>query len=155
MSRPESARLGRINSSLFEFSPLPEAWVDLYPWYEEGKIHSTLTNYMVQSKSEVIITNLLAACGLTFRYDLPLFASDGTFFRPDFSIKYAGEDIYWEHLGRLDDAGYRNHWETKEAWYKKHFQGKLVTTKDSPNLTADALKILKERFGCEPPGTQS
>jgi exodeoxyribonuclease V alpha subunit len=151
MNRLESSKLARINSSLFEFSPLPEAWVDLYPWYEEGKVHTTLTKYMVQSKSEVIITNLLTSCGLSFRYDLPLFASDGTFYRPDFTIKHAGEDIYWEHLGRLDDPGYVNHWQTKEAWYKKHFDGKLVTTEDSPNLTADACKILKERFGCQIP----
>ena len=151
MSRPESSKLARINSSLFDCSPLPEAWVDLYPWYEEGKIHTTLTNYMVQSKSEVIITNLLVACGLSLRYDLPLFAPDGTFYRPDFTIKHAGEDIYWEHLGRLDNERYANHWKTKEAWYKKHFDGKLVTTKDSPNLTADARKILKDRFGCRLP----
>ena len=55
----------------------------------------------------------------------------------------------------LDDAGYANHWQTKEAWYKKRFDGKPVITKDSPILTADALKILKERFGCNPPGTPS
>ena len=150
MSRPESSKLARINSSLFNLNPLPEAWVNLFPWYEEGKVHTTLTQYMVQSKSEVIIANLLAACGLTFRYDIPLFAPDGTFYRPDFTIKYAGEDIYWEHLGRLDEAKYASHWYTKEAWYNKHFQGCLVTTKDSPNLTADACKLLKERFGCQP-----
>ncbi len=153
MSRPESSKLARINSSLFAFNPLPEAWVNLFPWYEEGKVHTTLTQYMVQSKSEVIIANLLAACGLTFRYDIPLFASDGTFYRPDFTIKYAGEDIYWEHLGRLDEAKYANHWNTKEAWYNKHFPGQVVTTKDSPTLTAEACKLLKERFGCELPGT--
>lgn len=151
MNRPESSKLVRINSSLFDFNPLPEAWVDLYPWYEEGKVHTTLTQYMVQSKSEVIIANLLASCGLNFRYDLPLFASDGTFYRPDFTIKYAGEDIYWEHVGRPGDPGYMNHWQTKEAWYKKHFPGKLVTTQDSPSLTADACKILKERLGCHVP----
>jgi hypothetical protein len=151
MSRPESSKLARINSSLFDFNPLPEAWVNLYPWYEEGKIHTTLTNYMVQSKSEVIITNLLASCGLTFRYDIPLFAPDGTFYRPDFTIKYAGEDIYWEHLGMLDDEKYANHWKTKEAWYNKYFQGRLVITKDSPNLTAEACQILKNRFGCQLP----
>jgi hypothetical protein len=25
------------------------------------------------------------------------------FYRPDFTIRHAGEDTYWEHLGRLDD----------------------------------------------------
>ena len=90
-------------------------------WYEEGKIHRTLAEYMVRSKSEVIIANILFDRGIPFTYEKPLFASDGTFLLPDFTIAWNGEEYYLEHLGMLDKTDYRNHWEQKQKWYKKHF----------------------------------
>jgi hypothetical protein len=115
-------------------------------WYEEGKIHSTLAEYMVRSKSEVIITNLLFDREIPFTYETPLFAPDGTFYLPDFTITWLGQEWYWEHLGRMDDEGYRNHWETKLAWYKQHFAGRLVTTMDSGDLTSDAVELIRRNF---------
>lgn len=63
-------------------------------WYEEGKIHSTLTKYMVRSKSEVIVANLLFANGFnSLEYETPLFAPDGSFYLPDFTIKLQRPDL--------------------------------------------------------------
>jgi len=146
MRRLERSHLLRINASLFSFRPVPDDLRVLGEWYEEGKIHSTLTEYMVRSKSEVIIANLLFDREIPFQYEAPLFAPDGTFYLPDFTVKWHGQDWYWEHLGRLDREDYRNHWETKRAWYETHFPGRLVTTVDSGDLTKDATELIGRHF---------
>lgn len=116
------------------------------PWYEEGKIHSTLSEFMVRSESEVIIANMLTERDLAFRYETPLFAPDGTFYLPDFTITYQGQDWYWEHLGRLDDERYRNRWETKKAWYEENFPNLLLTTIESPELSKAAASLISAQF---------
>jgi hypothetical protein len=146
MRRLEQSRLLRINASLFSFDPVPEELRTLGDWYEEGKIHTTLADFMVRSKSEVIVANMLFDGGISFRYELPLYAPDGTFYLPDFTIRWQGEDWYWEHLGRRDDEAYENHWQTKKAWYDAHFAGRLVTTEESPNLSKDAAALIDAHF---------
>ena len=118
-------------------------------WYEEGKIHRTLTEQMVRSKSEVIIANMLADRDIPFKYEVPLYAPDGTFYLPDFTITWRGEQWYWEHLGMLHDERYRNHWETKRAWYEKHgFADRLITTSEVSGFDSQkVLQVLHERFG--------
>jgi hypothetical protein len=146
MRRLEQSHLLRINASLFSFQPVPDDLRVLGAWYEEGKIHSTLTEYMVRSKSEVIIANLLFDREIPFEYEVPLFAPDGTFYLPDFTIRWHGQDWYWEHLGRLEREDYRSHWETKRVWYDSHFPGRLVTTVDSGDLTKDAADLIRSHF---------
>jgi hypothetical protein len=146
MRRLENSRLLRINASLFAFRPVPNEFRMLGAWYEEGKIHSTLTEYMVRSKSEVIISNMLFERDISFRYEEPLFAPDGTFYLPDFTITWQGQQWFWEHLGRLDLERYKNHWETKKAWYDKFFPGRLVTTEESGELSKQAATLISEYF---------
>jgi exodeoxyribonuclease V alpha subunit len=69
----------------------------MWQWYEEGKIHRTLTGHMVCSKSEVIIANILHDKNIPFEYEVPLRALDGTFYLPDFTLKLRGETWYWKH----------------------------------------------------------
>lgn len=146
MRRLESSHLARINSSLFAFRPVPPEIENLASWYEEGKIHRTLADHMVRSKSEVIISNMLFDRDIAFKYEVPLYASDGTFYLPDFTVNWRGEDWYWEHLGRLDQDKYRNHWATKKAWYEKFFPGRLLTTEESSNLSKDAAALIEKIF---------
>jgi len=143
MRRRERSHLARINSSLFEFRPVPTPLLELGAWYEEGTIHQALTGDMVRSKSEVIIANMLFERDVPFEYEQPLFAPDGTFYLPDFTIAVRGEKRYWEHLGRMDLPKYRAHWETKQAWYHRHFPGRLVTTTESPKLSREAARIVE------------
>ena len=149
LRRLENSHLVRINSSLFEFRPAPPELQTMRDWYEEGKIHRTLTEQMVRSKSEVIIANMLADRDILFKYEVPLYAPDGTFYLPDFTITWRGEEWYWEHLGMLHDERYRNHWETKEAWYEKHgFADRLITTSETSGFDSTiVLEALKERLG--------
>jgi exodeoxyribonuclease V alpha subunit len=141
MRRREASHLLRINSSLFEFKPLPTEVVARTDWYEEGKIYKTLVEAMVRSKSEVIIANLLANAGLAFTYETALFAPDGTFYLPDFTIKWRGETYYWEHWG-LKTKRYQNHKADKQKWYARFFPGQLLETLEAPDLTEQAKQVL-------------
>lgn len=147
--RLENSHLTRINSSLFEFEPVPDEMLSMSAWYEEGKIHMTLADKMVQSKSEVVIANMLTERNIRFRYDVPLYADDGTFYRPDFVISWGGEDWYWEHLGMLKDQRYKQHWATKQAWYEKHgFSDRLIVTDELEGIDSKAINdTIEKHFG--------
>jgi hypothetical protein len=74
---------------------------------------------MVRSKSELLIAEKLNVLGIKYHYERTL---EGTIepgrLRPDFSfIDDAGEVILWEHLGRMDQARYREGWAWKKNWY--------------------------------------
>jgi hypothetical protein len=38
---------------------------------------------------------------------------------PDFTIGFAGDIYYWEHLGMLSVPAYRDGWERKRRWYEE------------------------------------
>jgi len=120
----------------------------MHEWYEEGKIHRTLTSLMVRSKSEVIIANILADLNIPFLYEVPLYAPDGTMYLPDFTINIHGEQWYWEHLGMLTNQKYREHWENKKNWYKKHgFADNLITTTENNGFYSQRVRqIIREKF---------
>ena len=145
LSRTDKSAVQKINSSVFRFKPLPEALLySTTNWYESGKKVSTLSKYFVRSKSEAIITNMLCDRDIPFKYEEPLFAPDGTMYLPDFTVKFRGEEYYWEHVGRTNDPGYMAHWSKKEAWYQKHFPGKLLVTYESNNLSTDAITLIDQ-----------
>ena len=61
----------------------------------------------VRSKSEVMIADALAQAGIPYRYECPLLLGDITI-HPDFTILRTADksQIYWEHLGMMDDPEY-------------------------------------------------
>lgn len=63
---------------------------------------------MVRSKSEREIFTMLRDKGIPCCYERPLKLKDGILF-PDFTILHpeTGEMYIWEHLGRMDQADYR------------------------------------------------
>lgn len=142
---PSASHLSGINASLFKFDPIPEEYEAVRrKFHEEGKIHSTLAKFLVRSKSEVIISNLLVHHELEPSYEQPLFAPDGTFYLPDFTIIWRGDKYFWEHLGMLDNPAYAEHWSKKKAWYGKFFPGRLLTTEEGGDLTAQAESVVKK-----------
>ncbi len=146
--RPESSHLVGINCSLFDFTPAPEDFELLrrQGYMEDRKIHRTLADVMVRSKSEVIISNMLFDRDVAFEYEKPLYAPDGSFYLPDFTITWRGERFFWEHLGMLHRDEYKRKWEIKKEWYEKHFAGRLVTTVEGSNLSQEALALIDQRF---------
>ncbi len=81
-------------------------------YHEEHLIYNTEKGEKVRSKSEVIIANLLRSRGIPYKYECPLTLRDSSV-SPDFTILRIRDrkELYWEHLGRLDDPKYiaRNH----------------------------------------------
>lgn len=142
--RPEQSALQGINSSLFGFHPVKDALANLGDWYEAGRIHQALTGDMVRSKSEVIIANLLHERGMSFWYEKPLLAPDGTLYLPDFTLQHQGEMYYWEHVGMLSKSSYKAHWDEKRAWYEKHFSGRLLITEEGPELSRAASQLIEQ-----------
>jgi exodeoxyribonuclease V alpha subunit len=140
--RRENAQTPQINTFLFALHVAKEALTSRRGWYEAGKIHEALSGDMLRSKSEVIIANLLHERGVPFRYEQPLFAGDGTLRLPDFTVTWAGNTYYWEHLGRLDLTDYAEEWKVKRAWYERWFPGQLVTTEESPRLSNAAAELI-------------
>ena len=140
----EKSAIQKINSSVFEFKPLPEdiLYINVCKWHEDSKKLATLSKYFVRSKSEVVITNLLVSESIPFEYETPLYAPDGTMYLPDFTVTFRGDTYYWEHVGMLDNPGYKAHWEKKEKWYEEHFPGKLIVTYEGADLTTKAKEII-------------
>jgi hypothetical protein len=148
LMRRERSTLNHINSSLIQFRSVAPEFEDMNAWYEEGKIHKTLAEFMVQSKSEVIIANMLFERDIPFQYDVRLHAPDGTFYRPDFVIQWRGETWYWEHFGMIHDERYRNKRDAKLAWYDEHgYVDRLITTYEEAGFDSQIVQqIIQEKF---------
>jgi hypothetical protein len=102
----------------------------------EGLIHRTSDGTPVRSKSEVIVYDVLSALGLSLKYEEPLIAKSGDpkdFRLPDFTIYHQGRTWYWEHLGLLDKASYREDWQLKQQWYGDNgYWERVLTSEDHP-----------------------
>ena len=101
---------------------------------------------MVRSKSEVIIANMLFDRDISFRYEEPLFAPDGTFYLPDFTITGKAKTGTGSTSGDSTIEEYRNHWETKKAWYEANFPGRLLTTEETAELSTVADTLIRAHF---------
>ena len=69
--------------------------------------HYTNKGERVRSKSEVMIADALEQAGIPYRYECPLILGTEVI-HPDFTIlrKADRKVLLWEHLGKMDDAGY-------------------------------------------------
>jgi hypothetical protein len=104
------------------------------PYRPEGLIHRTTDGTGVRSKSEVIVYDVLDALGLSVQYEEPLFGKSGDprdFRLPDFTVHERGRTWYWEHLGMLETAKYRDDWADKIRWYQANgYWDKVITSED-------------------------
>ena len=150
----EHSEIARRMTNLFA-DPLPrEVTVNAQQRFlEEGLIHRTERGDLVRSKSELVIADKLHARGIDYAYEQPLVLANGRTRYPDFTIEdhARGVSFYWEHLGMLDDSGYRARWEGKRAEYLEcgigpHEdgggpEGTLIETRDESGGGLDAAKI--------------
>ena len=150
----EHSEIARRMTNLFA-DPLPrEVAVNAQQRFlEEGLIHRTERGDLVRSKSELVIADKLHARGVDYAYEQPLVLANGRTRYPDFTIEdhARGVTFYWEHLGMLDDPGYRARWEEKRAEYLEcrigpHEdgggpEGTLIETQDEPGGRLDASAI--------------
>ncbi len=75
----------------------------------EEKVFQTRRGEMVRSKSELLIADMYYELGIPYRYECALKLKKGKVKYPDFTLYHAGRRtvLYHEHLGLLDDEGYR------------------------------------------------
>ena len=150
----EHSEIARRMTNLFA-DPLPrEVTVNAQQCFlEEGLIHRTERGDLVRSKSELVIADKLHARRIDYAYEQPLLLTNGRTRYPDFTIAdhARGVTFYWEHLGMLDNRGYRARWERKRAEYQEcgigpHGdgggpEGSLIETRDEKGGSLDALVI--------------
>jgi len=152
----EHSEIARRMTNLFA-DPLPREVVvgKATRFLEAGLIHRTERGDLVRSKSELVIADKLHARGVDYAYEQPLRFGDGRVRYPDFTIAdhARGVTYYWEHLGMLDDPGYRARWERKRAEYLAAGilphengggpEGTLIETRDDSGGGLDAGRIAK------------
>jgi len=121
----------------------------------KGRIHKTERGEFVRSRAEVIIANALAARGIEYHYEQRILGEDDTSQLPDFTINHhrQSKPVFWEHLGMLEDPGYRLRWEQKRDWYHKQgildwvhgggTSGILVVTQEDENGAIDSSEIAR------------
>ncbi|GIW53803.1 MAG: hypothetical protein KatS3mg082_0207 [Nitrospiraceae bacterium] len=150
----EHSEIARRMTNLFA-DPMPrEVTVNAEARFlEDGLIHRTERGELVRSKSELVIADKLHARGIDYAYEQPLVLPNGRTRYPDFMIAdhARGVTFYWEHLGMLNDQGYRSRWEHKRAEYLEFGirpyeegggpEGTLIETRDEPGGGLDSAKI--------------
>lgn len=115
--RSESARRMTNLMSDCRMIEIPQAKGSLF--LQEGLLHLTSKGVAVRSMSELAVAEALTSAGQDFEYEKPLILGGSTRY-PDFTIEdeISGRTIYWEHLGMLENEGYRKSWDKKLAWYR-------------------------------------
>lgn len=127
---------------------------ELYP---EGLIHRSMAGFMVRSKSELIIADMLFASGLVFAYEKRLDFGGQQRLYPDFTIRRPddGKTIYWEHFGLTADPDYLYRMEQKLSLYQKNgvtLWDNLICTFDKPDgsfSSAEVNTVIQFFFGPE------
>lgn len=116
-----------------------------HPPYPDHLVYRSPRGLPVRSKAESLIAAMLENRRIPFRYEAPLSIEEKLFF-PDFTVMRRSDHcvFYWEHLGLMDDAAYRQHAYEKLHCYAEAgilpFQN-LITTYESPLQPFDAARI--------------
>ncbi|MBR5228627.1 MAG: hypothetical protein IKV96_02180 [Firmicutes bacterium] len=103
----------------------------------------------VRSKSEIIIADLLAKANIPYKYECPLELNGLGIVYPDFTVLDVSRrrELYWEHLGMMDDPDYVGKALKKIEYYKRNgiFPGdKLIITQETRGFPIDQRSILRE-----------
>lgn len=74
---------------------------------ENGKITTERGDY-VRSKSEKILADKLLLRNIPYSYECPLYIRNFGYLNPDFTVLNVNtrKELYWEHLGKMDDPEY-------------------------------------------------
>jgi hypothetical protein len=156
----ETAR--RLTDLFFPPDPIPVTFADgtAAGKLDRRLIHAAANGILVRSKNEVIITEILdrLAPGM-WQYEQPLTLNQKTLRPgPDFTIMTGSRTVYWEHLGLLQNARYRERWAIKEKMYRDNGilpldegggrNGTLISTDDLNGVDVDAwADLAREAIG--------
>lgn len=106
----------------------------------------TVREERVRSKSELIIADLLNKEKIPYRYECPILLSGlGTVY-PDFTVLNVKrrKELYWEHLGMMDDPEYVENALQKIAMYEENgiFPGESLILTYETRLNPISPKIV-------------
>lgn len=107
----------------------------------------------VRSKSEKIIADMLLKMNIPYKYECPLYLKGKGIVYPDFTVLCMSrrEEMYYEHFGMMDDAGYVNRNLPKIDFYERNgylLGDRLFVTFETTEqpLSTENLRILLKRF---------
>lgn len=108
------------------------------PFLEGTAEHYSQNNERVRSKSEVLIADALLHAGIPYRYECRL-QLDHQIIHPDFTVLRMSDrtEVFWEHLGWIDDMEYRNRALERIRLYQKCG----IYPGDRLIITAESYKI--------------
>ncbi len=96
-------------------------------FHESSPEFYTAKGERVRSKSEVIIADMLYHKNIPYKYECPLYLEGMGIVYPDFTVLDVIErkEVYWEHMGRMDDPEYVDSAIRKWSCYiqNDHFEG--------------------------------
>ena len=123
-------------------------------WENESCI-ITNNGERVRSKSEKILADIFLRRKIPYKYESPVYLKGFGTVYPDFTLLNlkTREEIYWEHMGMMDDPEYCNKAIAKVDKYVQNgiILGKHLLlsfeTKKHPINTKNVEKILDEMFG--------
>lgn len=131
-----------------------EAW--LSEPYEPRGIPFDKTEYYtdrnerVRSKSEILIANALNKFNVPYKYECPIYTRELGVIHPDFTALNVKrrKQIYWEHLGKMDDEEYARDNTYRINVYEKNgiFAGEnLIVTWETSTMPLD-IKLMEDKI---------
>lgn len=114
---------------------------------EDAPEYYTAKGERVRSKSELIIADLLNRENIPYRYEYPIYIKNVGKVYPDFTVLNvrSRKEIYWEHLGMMDDPMYVESALRKIISYEQNgiFVGdKLILTYESRKYPLNQKLVL-------------
>lgn len=120
---------------------------------EDTPIIRTERGERVRSKSEKILADYFYRNGIEYKYECPLYLNGVGTIYPDFTFlsQKTGEEIYWEHNGKVDNPAYARNMVKRIQAYEDNgiFQGeKLILTFETEQtiLNTDKIEQLVKRY---------
>lgn len=102
----------------------------------------------VRSKTEILIANALYRHNVPYRYECPLYLKGYGTIHPDFTVLNVRlrKEMYWEHMGMMDDPDYISNALHKIDTYEKNniFPGdQLILTHETSTMPISSRNIEK------------
>ncbi|MBO4389140.1 MAG: hypothetical protein J5785_06895 [Spirochaetales bacterium] len=99
----------------------------------------------VISKSEVIIADRLAAAGVPYLYEVPVYLEERVYY-PDFLLlnRRTGKEFRWEHFGKMDDPEYSHKTLSKLSVFSRNgiiLWDNLLVTWEAGNWPLDPARV--------------
>ena len=122
-------------------------------FYEDVPELRTMKGERVRSKSEIIIADLLNRESIPYRYEYPVHLDGVGRIYPDFTVLNVRlrKEIYWEHLGMMDNPEYAEKAVQKIASYVQNgiFPGEnlILTYETAQNpISSKMIMTMIERY---------